>query len=101
MILSSGELYNFNVDNVNKDNFIVMQDILCFSDELKHAHEEWEKVDADWKMSLKDGSDSFHVMNLASKVRLARSRKDIVFDKAADLALEIAEKVNIIEEWNR
>ena len=84
--LSSSTLSNFDPKNVTKDNFIAMQDVLCFDDEIKQAHNNWENIDAEWKESLKDDSSNFRVMNLASKVRFSRERKDIICDKAAELA---------------
>ena len=98
--LSNSTLSNFDPKNVNRDNFIAMQDVLCFDEEIKQAHNNWENIDAEWKESLKDDSSNFRVMNLASKVRLSRERKDLIFDKAAEFASDISEELNIIEEYD-
>ena len=87
--LSNSTLSNFDPKNVNRDNFIAMQDVLCFDEEIKQAHNNWENIDAEWKESLKDDSSNFRVMNLASKVRLSREIKDLIFDKAAEFASDI------------
>jgi len=98
---SQSELHNFDPKNVTRDNFIAMQDVLCFDEVILQAHRNWENIDAQWKESLKDDSDRFIVMNLASQVRMTRERKDLIFDRAADLAAEISDELNIIEEYDK
>lgn len=89
-----------DINNVTRENFVELQDKLCFNKDLLQAHSEWEKIDQEWKDLKKqpDVPDAV-LLSAAAKVRVAKEYKDTLFDEAALLAERLSDSLNLIEEY--
>lgn len=89
------------INSVTRENFVEIQDILCFNTSLIESHQEWEKVDQEWKdlKKMEDVPDGI-LLKSAAKVRVAHDYKSTLFDEAAFLAEKISDKVNILEDYS-
>lgn len=91
---------NKTIENVTRENFIDIQDQLCFSPVLIDAHNEWESIDQEWKdLKKEEAAPDSLLLSSAAKVRVSKDYKDTLYDEAAILAEKIASKTGILEEY--
>lgn len=85
---------------VTEDNLIDYLNAISQHPDVINSHMEWERVDQEWKDSIKNGDSDVTVLANAAKVREARKIKDIYFDAAARLAQRAAQSVSVVEDYN-
>lgn len=85
---------------VTKDNLIDYLNAISQHPDVINSHLEWERVDQEWKDSIKNGESDVVILANAAKVREAKKIKDIYFDAAARLAERAARSVTVVEEYD-
>lgn len=93
-------IYDPNIE-VTRDNFVEYLDAISKHPEVIDAHNNWEKLDQEWKDLTKSHAPDTEIMLAATKVRIAKEEKDAIFDHISRLAEEAAEKINVIEEYTK
>lgn len=85
---------------VTKDNLIDYLNAISQHPDVINSHLEWERVDQEWKDSIKNGESDVVILANAAKVREAKKIKDIYFDAAARLAERAVRSVTVVEEYD-
>lgn len=87
--------------SITRDNFIQILNEINRHPDVIAAHREWENLDEEWKDLQKSGAGDAEVALAATKVRVSKETKDIIFDHVARLCEHMAYEVDVIEDYTK